>query len=63
MGGRWSGRGGALSRKWAEFPGSFCNPDVHAPSVTLSNHTELGNQPYNDHGSQDRLVPVLTKSV
>lgn len=43
------------SQIWREFPNPLRNANVQAPSVTLGNHTELGNQPYNDHGSQDSV--------
>jgi len=38
------------------IPVIFRNPDVHAPSVTLSNHTNPGNQPYNDPCSDESGV-------
>ena len=37
------------------FPGFFRNPVVHSLSVTLSNHTNLGNQPYN--GRVRKAIP------
>jgi len=48
------------SRKGLET-GNNGVPDVHSPSVTLSNHTILGNRSYNDLGSRHHLsrTPVV----
>jgi len=41
---------GTESEVWTRAPPDFLrNPSVHSLSVTLGNHTVLGNPPYNDH--------------